>query len=127
MAETPHILIADDDPNIHKLIGLVLKQKGYSIQNVMSGDEVIQTMAGRRPDLLILDIMMPKVSGIELCQQIKENEALKSIPVLILSAKDTQEDRLRGLQLGADDYVSKPFHIASLVRKIETMIAKSAD
>ena len=74
--------------------------------------------------MVILDLMMPRISGMEVCRIIKSNPATKDILVLILTAKESQDDRIRGLEFGADDYVSKPFHLTTLTRKIEYMLAK---
>lgn len=125
MPHTPHqIMIVDDDPQIHKLLGKALLEPEYQILSAFSADEAMAQLTSHRPDLVILDIMMPKTSGIEVCNRIKTNPSLKDTLVLMLSAKDAQADRLDGLSHGADDYVSKPFHIRHLVRKIEHMLAR---
>lgn len=122
------ILIVDDDPTIHKLITKSFLQNEnqltYKIESVFEATQAIQEVKKIRPDIVILDLMMPKVSGIEICQAIKSDPETKNTLVLILSAKESQDDRIRGLKIGADDYISKPFHLASLVRKIEYMLSK---
>ena len=118
------ILIVDDDPTVHKLIGKKLSTDQYQISNVFDAPTAIEEVGRTHPDLAILDLMMPRVSGIEVCRTIKTNPETKEILVLILSAKESQDDRIKGLELGADDYISKPFHLASLTRKIEYMLAK---
>lgn len=120
------ILIVDDDPQIHKLITKMLPLEKYSVRNAYSAAEAMNFIEGAKPDLVILDIMMPKVSGIEVCNKIKENPAYKDIMVLILSAKDAQDDRIEGLTHGADEYIAKPFHMKHLIRKIEHMLSRSA-
>lgn len=125
MGKTPTtILIVDDDPQIHKLLAKMLPAPHYHIVSAFTAAEAYQVIATNRPHLIVLDIMMPKVSGIEVCNYVKGNEALKDILILILSAKDTQVDRIEGLTHGADDYVSKPFHMRHLMRKIEHMLTK---
>lgn len=119
---TWRILIVDDDPQLHKLLSKMLQEPQYGIASAFSASEAYEILAKEQPDLVILDIMMPKVSGIEVCNYIKSNPALKQIRILILSAKDTQMDRIDGLTHGADDYVAKPFHVRHLVRKIEHML-----
>ncbi|MBI2091478.1 MAG: response regulator [Deltaproteobacteria bacterium] len=117
------ILIVDDDPQVHKIIAKMLPLEGYSVRSAYSADEALTSVARAKPDLIILDIMMPKVSGIEVCNKIKGNPETKDIMILILSAKDAQADRIEGLTHGADEYISKPFHMRHLMRKIEHMLA----
>lgn len=124
MNENPKILIVDDEPQIHTVLGKLLTKENFSVQSAYQAEEAFQRIALEKPDLIILDVMMPKVSGIEVCNQLKANPATKDILILMLSAKDTQEDRLQGFTHGADDYVSKPFHLRSLVRKIQHMLSK---
>ena len=119
-----NILVVDDEPDIHTVLGKLLTREGYSISDAYSADEAYATIADAKPDLVILDIMMPKVSGIEVCNKLKSDPATKDIVILIVSARDAQSDRIEGLEHGADDYVSKPFHLRSLVRKIEHMLSK---
>ncbi|MBI4237746.1 MAG: response regulator [Deltaproteobacteria bacterium] len=122
MPMTWQILIVDDDPQLHKLLGKMLPEPQYRLASAFSAAEAYDQIAREPPHLVILDIMMPKVSGIEVCNYIKGNPALQQIRILILSAKDTQMDRIDGLTHGADDYVAKPFHVRHLVRKIEHML-----
>lgn len=121
-----NILIVDDDPQIHKLLAKMLPEPAYHVYSAFSTDEAYAIIERTRPDLIVLDIMMPKVSGIEVCNYVKTSPALQHILILILSAKDAQVDRIEGLTHGADDYVAKPFHMRHLVRKIEHMLKGSA-
>lgn len=118
------ILIVDDEPEVHTVLGKMLIREGYAIQSAYSAEEAFEKVKGTKPDLIILDIMMPKVSGIEVCNRLKAEPATKDILILIVSARDAQADRIEGLTHGADDYVSKPFHLRSLVRKVEHMLQK---
>lgn len=120
----PHILIVDDEPQIHTVLGKLLIKEGYQVSDAYNAEETFKQIERQKPDLVLLDIMMPKVSGIEVCNRLKENPETKDILILILSARDAQTDRLEGLTHGADDYVSKPFHLRSLVRKIQHMLSK---
>lgn len=120
----PKILIIDDDIQVHKMLATVLSIKNYTIESLMDARTALDKMRIFKPDLIVLDIMMPEISGIELCQKIKADPELASTCVLMLSAKDSQHDRLKGLQYGADDYVTKPFHVSTLVRKIEHILEK---
>lgn len=119
------ILIVDDDAQVHKLISKMLPLESYTVRSAYSADEALKGIGAKKPDLVILDIMMPKVSGIEVCNKIKEDPLTRDIFVLILSAKDAQADRIEGLTHGADEYISKPFHMQHLVRKIEHMLLKN--
>lgn len=118
------ILIVDDEPQIHIVLEKLLTKEGYRVQSALSAEEAYQSVLKERPDLILLDVMMPKISGIEVCNKLKSDPNTKDILILILSARDQQADRIEGLTHGADDYVSKPFHLRSLVRKIEHMLAK---
>ena len=118
------ILIVDDEPEVHTVLGKMLIKEGYSIQSAYDAEEAFGKIKTQKPDLIILDIMMPRVSGIEVCNRLKGDPATKDILILIVSARDAQADRIEGLTHGADDYVSKPFHLRSLVRKIEHMLQK---
>lgn len=118
------ILIVDDDPQVHKLLATVLSPKNYQIDSAEDGPGAWEKIGRSKPDLIVLDIMMPQMSGIELCQKVRNDPSLQNILILMLSAKDTQNDRLKGLQYGADDYVTKPFHVSTLVHKIEHMLSK---
>lgn len=119
-----NILIVDDDPTVHKLITKKLSHDHYRVQSVYDSQSAIEEVEKHKPDLVILDLMMPKSSGIEVCRNIKANDATKDILVMILSAKESQDDRIKGLEFGADEYISKPFHLAALTRKIEYMLAR---
>ncbi len=121
------ILIVDDDPQIHKLISKMLPNEFYSVQSAFNAQEAFTAINRKKPHLIILDIMMPNVSGIEVLNEVKGNPKTQDILTLILSAKDSQTDRIEGLRQGADDYVSKPFHMKHLIRKIEHMLGKVDD
>lgn len=114
----------DDEPEVHTVLGKMLVREGYSIQSAFNAEEAFEKVKTSKPDLIILDIMMPKISGIEVCNQLKGDPTTKDILILIVSARDAQADRIEGLTHGADDYVAKPFHLRSLVRKIEHMLQK---
>jgi len=118
------ILIVDDDPQIRKILERMLKGPDYDVRMVADGDAAIEQVKADPPDLVILDIMMPGISGIEVCSEIRKSRPQSGIQILMLSAKESQADRRRALEYGADDYVTKPFHIASLARKIEYMFEK---
>lgn len=119
------VLVVDDDPQIRKILTRMLAPATYEIRSADDGFSALETVREWDPDLVILDIMMPGMSGIEVCRQIREEKPGQNLQILMLSAKDSQSDRRRALEYGANDYVSKPFHIASLGRKIQYMFEKS--
>ena len=117
------ILIAEDDRNI--LAGLIdmLKMDGYSTVIARDGEAALKQVKDRNPDLLILDVMLPKMSGFEVCKKLKELGS--SIPIIILSAKGDEADKVLGLELGADDYVTKPFSPRELLVRIKAVLRRS--
>lgn len=118
------ILVVDDEPEIHTVLGKILSKEGFTVTSAHDAQEAYNAVAADKPDLIVLDIMMPKISGIEVCNKLKSDPATKDISILIVSARDAQSDRIEGLTHGADDYISKPFHLKSLVRRIEHMMEK---
>ena len=124
MGEIPYILVVDDDPSIHKLLKRLLPSESYKLDDAHDGLQALELISQEKPDHIVLDLMMPKLSGIEVCQKLKSNPETQDILILILSARGSQEDRLRGLALGADDYVSKPFHVGELSNKINSLLDK---
>lgn len=121
------ILVVDDEPDVHVLLDKMLGSQGYTVDAAYSADEAFRTIETNRPDLIILDLMMPAISGLTMLERIKDDDKLRDILVLIVSARDEQNDRLEALSHGADDYVSKPFHLRALIRKIEHMLEKKVE
>lgn len=118
------ILIVDDEPEVHAVLDKMLGSVGYNVSAAYSAEEAFGHIRKTKPDVILLDLMMPVISGIEVCNRVKENPETRDIIVLIVSARDEQEDRIEGLAHGADDYISKPFHLKALIRKIEHMLEK---
>ncbi len=118
------VLVVDDEPDVHAVLDKMLSSSGYNVDAAYSADEAFRIIGQNRPDIVLLDLMMPVVSGIEVCNRLKDDPATRDIIVLIVSARDEQRDRIEGLTHGADDYVSKPFHLKALMRKIEHMLEK---
>jgi len=118
------ILVVDDEPEVHAVLGRMLAHAGYSVDAAYNAEEAYKAIEKHKPDVVLLDIMMPSVSGIEVCNKLRADEGNKDIIILIVSARDAQSDRIEGLSHGADDYISKPFHLKSLMRKIEHMLDK---
>lgn len=121
------VLIVDDDPQVRKILERMLAGLEYEVISTADGQAALEAISQVYPDLIILDIMMPGMSGIEVCRRIRQDFPKKGIQVLMLSAKDSQADRRRALEYGADDFVTKPFHIASLARKIQYMFGKKGE
>jgi DNA-binding response OmpR family regulator len=110
----PHVLVADDDAWILRMVATVLEKRGYSVETAVDGEEALQRALARAPDLLITDVMMPKLDGWALVRQLRSHSALAMLPVIFLTALSSEDDRIRGFRLGADDYVSKPFRFEEL-------------
>jgi DNA-binding response OmpR family regulator len=116
------ILIADDEPNIVISLEYMLQQSGYEVMVAHDGQEAIDAIARRVPDLLLLDIMMPRLSGYDVCQKIRESEAWRGIHIVMLSAKGREVEIAKGLALGADAYVTKPFSTRELLAQIHALL-----
>jgi len=120
------ILVADDEPNIVISLEYLLKREGYAVTIARDGQEALDAIARDQPDLLLLDVMMPKKTGFEVCQEIRLNEALQHIKILMLTAKGRDTDVVKGMALGADAYMTKPFSIRDLVQKVAEMLGRAA-
>ena len=116
------ILIGEDDADVRKWLGVALETEGYVVRSACDGEETLAAVRGRRPDLLILDVMMPKMSGLEVCRAIRAADA--SLPIMMLTARSKDEDIVEGLGCGADDYVTKPFSMKVLFARIAAMLRK---
>ncbi len=121
MAQAPLILICDDDPVIHESLGLYLKADGFSHRSAMDGQEALRMHEALQPDLIILDLMMPKLSGTEVCRQIRKSS---NVPIIMLTAKGEEIDRVLGLELGADDYIVKPFSPREVLARIKAVLRR---
>lgn len=112
------ILVVDDEPFILKSLTFVLKKEGFHVESATNGLEALETIRREKPDLIFLDIMMPKMNGLEVCQWIRQDPQLRDIHVIILTAKGQEADREKGLQIGADEYMTKPFSPSMVVKRI---------
>jgi DNA-binding response OmpR family regulator len=120
------ILIVDDDPVIVRLLQINFRLEGYDVDTASHGEEALERVRAQRPDVVILDVMMPGLDGWEVCRQLKANPAVRHIPVIFLSARAQDEDRQRGYALGVDEYVTKPFDPGHLVEIVRAALAKSS-
>ena len=117
------ILIADDEPNIVVSLEFLMKQRGYEVRVANNGDDALAAVGEFRPDLILLDVMMPRLSGYDLCQKVRENPAWQDIRIIMLSAKGRDVEVTKGLAVGADAYVTKPFSTKDLIAKVDAMLA----
>lgn len=120
--EKQRILVVEDDPNVCELVSLYLNREGYQVHCVSNGEEALRAYRAAPPDLIVLDLMLPGVDGLEVCRQVrKESET----PIIMLSARGDDIDRILGLELGADDYVPKPFNPRELVARVKAVLRRS--
>jgi DNA-binding response OmpR family regulator len=117
-----NVLIVDDAPNIVLSLEFLMKKEGYDVLSASNGEEAMQAIAEKIPDLILLDVMMPRKDGYEVCQELRANPDWKDIKILMLTAKGRDVEREKGLALGADDYVTKPFATKELVEKVKTLL-----
>ncbi|PFH80779.1 response regulator transcription factor [Bacillus sp. AFS088145] len=116
------ILIVDDDPHIRKLLNVLLRDEGFTVFEATNGIEAISVFEDNRIDMLIIDLMMPKMDGFELCREIRNNYDL---PIIMLTAKGETEQKVRGFKLGTDDYIVKPFEPVELVVRVKALLRRS--
>ncbi|WP_301859980.1 response regulator transcription factor [uncultured Megasphaera sp.] len=119
------IYCVEDDENIRELVGYALRSQGFDVETFADGKEFWKALAEKRPSLLLLDIMMPGESGTEILEKIRKDSHLRSLPVIMLTAKTSEYDIVRGLDGGADDYVCKPFGIVELISRIRSVLRRS--
>jgi len=119
------ILIADDEPNIVTSLEFLMRKAGYEVKVARDGEEALAQMEAFRPDLVLLDVMMPKVSGYDLCQRLRSHPQWKNVRIVMLSAKGLEVEVTKGMSLGADLYVTKPFSSSELVDKVGTLLASA--
>ncbi len=120
------IYIADDELNIRKLVSFGLKDSGFETAEFPDGTQLLNAVRQRAPDAVILDWMMPQPDGLAVCRMLRENEATRAIPVLMLTARGEEIDRVLGLEIGADDYIVKPFSIKELCARVRAVLRRSA-
>ncbi|MBT2970805.1 MAG: two-component system response regulator [gamma proteobacterium symbiont of Ctena orbiculata] len=116
------ILIVDDEPNIVLSVEYLMKREGYEVVTASDGQEAMEKISQSPPDLLILDVMMPRKNGFEVCREIRTDPALSTMPILILSAKGREAEIKKGISLGADGYITKPFSTHDLVDKVNQLL-----
>jgi DNA-binding response OmpR family regulator len=117
-----YVLIVDDAPNIVLSLEFLMKKEGYEVDSANNGEEAMASIAAKIPDLILLDVMMPRKDGYEVCQELRARPEWKDIKILMLTAKGRDVEREKGLAMGADDYVTKPFATQELVEKVKTLL-----
>jgi DNA-binding response OmpR family regulator len=120
----PKILVVDDEPEAVELVEFNLKQSGYAVTTAADGAEALKKARAQIPDLIVLDVMLPEMDGFEICKTLRLDPATARIPILMLTAKAAEIDRVLGLELGADDYLTKPFSPRELLLRIKKIIAR---
>jgi DNA-binding response OmpR family regulator len=118
------ILIADDEPNIVVSLEFLMKQKGYVVKVANTGEDALAAIGDFGPDLILLDVMMPRMSGYDLCQRVRENPDWHGIKIIMLSAKGRDIEVTKGMAVGADAYVTKPFSTKDLIAKVQELLGE---
>ncbi|MFQ5878279.1 MAG: response regulator transcription factor [Acidobacteriota bacterium] len=121
------ILVADDSPNIREIVQMSLESTGYSVVLAEDGERTLRRMESDRPDLMIVDVMMPRVNGFQICRRVKSNPKTEKIPVILLTARSQEEDVFWGKDCGADEYITKPFSTRELERTVQRLMRRRAD
>ncbi|HOW57664.1 MAG TPA: response regulator [Smithellaceae bacterium] len=121
------ILITDDEKDIVELISYNLGKEGFSVSKAYDGEAALRLVKTQKPDLLILDLMLPEMSGIDVCKALRNNPDTASLPIIMVTAKAEETDKIIGLEMGADDYITKPFSVKELVARVRAMLRRSRD
>src|SRR6478672_12650374 len=123
MPESPTILLVDDEDSIQKLLTYPLERDGYRVVQARDGEEALQRFADEEVDLVVLDIMLPKVDGLEVCKRLRARSA---VPIVMLTARDDELDKVVGLELGADAYITKPFSIREFRSRVRALLRRAS-
>ena len=131
MSETdvakPRVLVVDDEEHITELVAMGLGYNGFDVERASNGREALAAVARRRPDLLVLDVMMSDLDGFDVARRLRRDEGAAShLPIIFLTARDATSDKVEGLRLGSDDYVTKPFSIEELIERVKAVLRRSA-
>lgn len=125
MPDEPLILIVEDEPAQREVLAYNIRAQGFAVDTAGAGDEALARIREAAPDIVVLDWMLPHLSGLEVCRQLKSAAATRVIPVIMLSARSEEVDKVRGLETGADDYMIKPYSVAELVARIRTQLRRT--
>jgi two-component system phosphate regulon response regulator PhoB len=121
---TPNILVVEDEDSLATLLQYNLEKEGYEVALASDGEEALIVVDERLPDLIVLDWMLPKVSGIEVCRRLRQRAETRNVPIIMLTARGEESDRIRGLDTGADDYLVKPFSMSELTARIRAVLRR---
>ncbi len=121
------IIVVEDEINIFELIKFNLENNGYQVIGVHDGALAVDIIVEEKPNLILLDLMLPNKDGISICREVRETSEIKKTPIIILTAKETEFDKVLGLELGADDYITKPFSIKELMARVKAMLRRTKD
>jgi two-component system phosphate regulon response regulator PhoB len=124
-ASQPVVLIVEDEPAQREVLAYNLEAEGYGVARAENGEEALMLVEESAPDLIVLDWMLPNVSGIEVCRQLKMSPETRAVPIIMLSARSEELDRVRGLETGADDYVIKPYSVVELMARIRSQLRRT--
>jgi DNA-binding response OmpR family regulator len=119
------ILVVEDDPDIASLIAHYLEKAGHTVERLASGSDVLPSLRGQLPDLIVLDVMLPGIDGVTLCEMLRGNPRTAGLPIIMVTARSEEADRIAGLDRGADDYVTKPFSPGELVARVTALLRRS--
>src|SRR5436189_2147805 len=122
MPETPTILLVDDEDSVQKLLTYPLEREGFRVVSARDGQEALDRFAAENPDLVVLDVMLPHVDGLEVCKRLR---ARSTVPIIMLTARDDELDKVVGLELGADDYITKPFSIREFRSRVRALLRRA--
>ncbi|QWF71291.1 phosphate regulon transcriptional regulator PhoB [Methylomonas paludis] len=120
-----NVLVVEDEEAIREMLVMALEQTGLTVMAVASAEQALQTLAENMTDLLLLDWMLPGISGVELARRLKNDSSYKELPIILLTARGEEEDKIRGLEIGADDYITKPFSPKELIARIKAVMRRS--
>jgi DNA-binding response OmpR family regulator len=121
------ILVVDDEPNIVLSLEFLMEEAGYEVRTVSDGEEALRAIKEKLPDLILLDVMLPKLDGYEVCLAVRANPAWKDVRIIMLTAKGREVDQEKGLAFGADDYITKPFSTREMVSKVKTILGEDVE
>jgi DNA-binding response OmpR family regulator len=117
------ILVVEDEESLLKLQSILLTIRGYTVEGATDGQAALEAVETMNPDLILLDIMLPKIDGLEVCRQVKTNVATRHIPIIMLTAKKSKEDLVMGEQAGADMYITKPYKLSMVIENIQRLLS----
>jgi len=125
MAEGPKVLVVDDEPNIRELVQVALNFHGFAVTTSATGEDALQLAEAYRPDLIVLDVLLPDIDGFEVCRRLRS--VANNVPVIFLTARDATADTVTGLTIGGDDYIAKPFSVEAMIARVRAVLRRTAD